>query len=225
MAINHQLRDLRQVFTLKRLQQQQQQENQPTALASSVFSLDDIYCRWKQFCELRRRRQDQRPLYFVKVDIEECYDSIDQCRLFEIASRLLDKMDEYVIRRYVTVVAANGRLKRSFQRQATSLTDFQPSFVRFVQHKVNERNWSNMIFVDQVLHAQVNASTLLRQLESHLFNNIVKVNRRRYFKQVRGIAQGSVLSTLLCDIYYSDMEANRITVNEAEELLMRQVRH
>lgn len=226
LAINYQLRDVQQVVAMKHRQHvqrlQQLTSGSGTAFGSSVFSLDDIYSRWKRFAESRRQRNDCRPLYFVKVDIEDCYDSIDQFRLFEIVSRLLEKSERFAVRRYATVVAAGGRLRRLFLRDASSEADFNPSFLRFVREKIKDGRWSNAVFVDQVPHAAVDAATLIGRLRSHLLNSVVRVGRR-YFKQTCGIAQGSVLSTLLCDIYYSDMEMNRITVNDQEEILMRQV--
>lgn len=226
LAINYQLRDVQQVVAMKHRQYlqrlQQLTRASGTAFGSSVSSLDDIYARWKHFVESRRQRDDCRPLYFVKVDIKDCYDSIDQFRLFEIVCRLLDKSERFAVRRYATVVATGGRLRRSFLRDASPEADFNPSFLRFVREKIKGGQWNNAVFVDQVPHATVDAATLIGRLRSHLLNSIVRVGRQ-YFKQTCGIAQGSVLSTLLCDIYYSDMEMNRITVSDQEEILMRQV--
>jgi len=129
---------------------------------------------------------------------------------------------DYVIRRYVSVIEAGGRLRRTYHRDATSLADFQPSFVRFIKDRVEERGAHNAFFVDQVLHAHEDAASLLHKLRSHLCHSVVKVDRR-YFVQSQGIAQGSAVSTLLCNIYYGKMEASYITVCKDTELLMRQV--
>ena len=42
----------------------------------------------------------------------------------------------------------------------------------------------------------------------------------KYYIQTGGISQGSVLSTLLCSIYYADMEREFFNITE-DELLMR----
>ena len=73
-----------------------------------------------------------------------------------------------------------------------------------------------------MLHSHEDASSLLCRLRSHLFHNVIKVGRR-YFIQTQGIAQGSAVSTLLCNIYYGKMEASYMTVCRDTELLMRQV--
>jgi len=211
---NWQLLDLQNVLTYER-------QRCPSILGASVFSLDDIYTAWKKFVVSRRTRGDDRPLYFVTVDIENCYDSIDQHKLYDIISSVIQ--DDYVIRRYVSVLEAGGRLRRTYHRDATSLADFQPSFVRFVKERAEERGAHNAFYVDQVLHAHEDAASLLRKLKSHLFHSVVKVGQR-YFVQSRGIAQGSAVSTLLCNIYYGKMEASYITVCRDTELLLRQVR-
>jgi len=212
-TVNWQLLDLHNVLTYER-------QRCPLVVGSAVFSLDDIYAAWKRFVDGRRSRADDRPLFFVKVDIEKCYDSIDQRKLFDVLSAVL--RGDYVIRRYVSVVETGGRLCRSYHRDATSLADFQPSFVRFVKDRADQRGAHDAFFVDQVLHAHEDASSLLRKLRSHLFHNVVKVGRR-YFVQKQGIAQGSTASTLLCNIYYGKMEASYMTVCRESELLMRQV--
>lgn len=213
-TVNWQLLDLQNVLTYERQQC-------PSIVGASVFSLDDIYTAWKKFIESRRTRGDDRPLYFVTVDIENCYDSIDQQKLYDILSTVLQ--GDYVIRRYVSVVEAGGRLRRNYHRDASSLADFQPSFVRFVKDRAEERDYHSAFFVDQVLHAHEDAASLLRKLRSHLFNSVVQVGRR-YFVQSQGIAQGSAVSTLLCNIYYGKMEASYITVSSDTELLLRQVK-
>jgi len=209
-----QLLDLQNVLAYER-------QRRPEIVGSAVSSLDDIYAAWKRFVDGRCARGDDRPLYFVKVDIESCYDSIDQRKLFDVASSVLG--GDYVVRRYVSVVETGGRLRRTYHRDATAVADFQPSFVRFVKERAERRGAHDAFFVDQVLQSHDDAASLLRKLRLHLFHNVVKVGRR-YFLQTRGIAQGSAVSTLLCNIYYGKMEASYLTVCRDTELLMRQVR-
>ena len=213
-TVNWQLMDLQNVLAYER-------QRCPDIVGASVFSLDDIYTAWKRFVDGRRSRADDRPLYFVKVDIENCYDSIDQRKLYNILSTVL--RDDYVVRRFVGVTEAGGHLRRTYHRDATSLTDFQPSFLRFVSDRADARGAHNAFFVDQVIHSHENSASLLRKLSSHLFHSVVRVGRQ-YFVQSQGIAQGSAVSTLLCNIYYGRMEATHINICRDTELLMRQVK-
>jgi len=197
-------------------------QRRPQIVGSSVFSLDDICAAWRRFVDGRRARDDRRPLYFVKVDIANCYESIDQRKLIDVVSTVLRAAGDYVVRRYVSVVETGGRLRRTYHRDATSLADFLPSFVRFVGDRAAQRGGHDALFVDQVLHAHEDATSLLAKLRAHLFHSVVRVGRQ-YFVQAQGIAQGSAVSTLLCNIYYGKMEASYMTVCADSELLMRQV--
>jgi len=181
-TVNFQLLNLQNVLSYEC-------QRRPGVVGAAVCSLDDIYVAWKRFVDARRARADDRLLYFVKVDIEKCYDSIDQQKLYGIVSDLLHG-EEYVVRRYVSVVEAGGRLRRSYHRDATSVSDYQPSFMRFVKDRANARaSCRNAFFIDSVLHDHEDAASLLTKLRAHLFHNVVRVGSRRCFVQSHGIAQ------------------------------------
>lgn len=213
-TINWQLQDLLQVLTCER-------HSNPSLLGSSKFSLNDIHETWKKFVLARRQRGDERPLYFVKVDIKNCYDSIIQDRLYAIVQRMLKVSKEYITRRYVSVGAAGCKLKRTYHREANSLANYCPSFEQLVARVVKEKDVKNAIFVDQVLHHQENTVSLMKKLHSHLFGNIVNVAGKLYL-QTSGIGQGSVISTILCNLYYAEMESEYLTTDN-DDLLMRQM--
>lgn len=213
-TINWQLQDLLQVLTCER-------HSNPSLLGSSKFSLNDIHESWKKFVLARRQRGDERPLYFVKVDIKNCYDSIIQDRLYAIVQRMLKVSKEYITRRYVSVGAAGCKLKRTYHREANSLANYCPSFEQLVARVVKEKDVKNAIFVDQVLHHQENTVSLMKKLHSHLFGNIVNVAGKLYL-QTSGIGQGSVISTILCNLYYAEMESEYLTT-DTDDLLMRQM--
>ena len=53
-------------------------------------------------------------------------------------------------------------------------------------------------------------------LREHITTNLVKIGPR-LFRQKDGIPQGSVLSSLLCSLFYGDMEANKLTFTKDDE--------
>lgn len=61
---------------------------------------------------------------------------------------------------------------------------------------------------------------IIRLLREHINANIVKIGNRHY-RQRNGIPQGSVLSSLLCNFFYGDMEQKRLgfTKDEGSALL------
>lgn len=48
----------------------------------------------------------------------------------------------------------------------------------------------------------------MKQLRQHLFSHIVRMNHSQLYTQIKGIPQGSVLSPLLCNLYYGGIESN-----------------
>ena len=215
ISINHQLKNVQHILV-------HEKNRNPDVIGSSKFSLDDIYISWKRFVLKRHERKEKRHLYFVKLDIENCYDSIDLCKLYETVKNLVKESKEYIVRRYAVVTTAGDRLRRTFHRDPTTLDDFIPSFYQFLKNYSERRNIQNAIFVDQVLHMQENAEDVLKKLYKHLFYSIIKIGKR-YYRQVKGIGQGSIISTMLCNLYYGRMEADYIDVDVQDELLMRQV--
>jgi telomerase reverse transcriptase len=80
-------------------------------------------------------------LYFVKVDVQACFDSIEQGKLLEIIRRVikevslvqfsypfrgLDPQDGYMIQRYARLLPNAGRIKKQFCRSAVPDGDSLP---------------------------------------------------------------------------------------------------
>ncbi|KAL9714258.1 Telomerase reverse transcriptase [Leucoagaricus gongylophorus] len=61
------------------------------------------------------------------------------------------------------------------------------------------------IFLDQPETLTVTKKSALQLLNCHIMDNIVKIGND-YYRQVVGIPQGSVLSSLLCSFFYGDLE-------------------
>ncbi|CAC5425869.1 TERT [Mytilus coruscus] len=113
--------------------------------------------------------------------------------------------DDFIIRRYVKIVNEGGVVKRKFVRKAFQLGDYRSDFLKFLRHQNQEDNSHDIVFVDQVVTQQETREWLLKQLHCHIFHNIIKIGKT-YYKQTKGISQGSVISTLLCNMYYGEME-------------------
>ncbi len=80
------------------------------------------------------------------------------------------------------------------------------------------------ILVDGVIQQFEDRENLLKLIETHIFNHVIKAGKR-YFKQVSGIPQGSIVSSLLCSLYYSQFETKVLSsiISGKESLLMRLV--
>lgn len=94
-------------------------------------------------------------------------------------------------------------------------------FVDFAEHLTKELK--NSIIVDQVVHSFEQRESLLKLLKEHISNHIVKVGRHTY-RQIVGIPQGSIVSTLLCSFFYGDLERRELAhVLTKESCLIRYV--
>jgi len=81
----------------------------------------------------------------------------------------------------------------------------------------------NSVLADNVTCKYVQRDRILKLLKEHILTNIVKVGDK-YYQQIQGIPQGSVLSALLCSLYYGDMEhkhLNSIPTSNGKGLLLR----
>ena len=81
------------------------------------------------------------------------------------------------------------------------------------------QEYKKSIITDSVLYAQTTPTEILKLLKAHLFSHVVNVSfggsRRSLYTQVKGIPQGSILSPLLCTMYYGHVE--RLVFGSAKE--------
>lgn len=187
---------------------------QPGRLASALFSVGDIYPRLKAFqAQLARDGKEIEKLYFVKVDVQSCFDTIPQRRVVKLMERLCSE-SEYRIARHAEI-----RPSESHRYQVGSGAGYKPArkfinrakpghdFVSFEEsiNNIALNAKKNTIYVDSVVETSQDKDQLLDLLEEHVERNVVKIGKK-FFRQKQGIPQGSVLSSLLCSFFYADFE-------------------
>ncbi|XP_041482956.1 telomerase reverse transcriptase-like isoform X2 [Lytechinus variegatus] len=155
--------------------------HEPSMMGSSLLGIDGIYNKVLKFIQDRKERNDTRPLYFVKVDIEKCYDSIKHRKLLQIISMLLqgqDKPDEYFIQRYMTVTKAastsSGLQKMTHRRVTTEMSIFHRQLIEMAKRG----QMKNAIIINKVHTVKVTPKELLHRLEQHVTSDIVKLMMR-----------------------------------------------
>lgn len=201
---------------------------QPNRIGSALLSVGEMYPKLKAF---RQRLQSVNAfpvkLYFIKGDVQSCFDTIPQQKLLKLVKDIAAE-DEYKITRhaeikysraqaYKTGADARMRPSRRFISLARARTDFQ-TFEQRTRHKLATGK-QNTVFVDSVIHVVQKKDTLLELLEDHIERNIVKIGKK-FFRQKAGIPQGSVLSSLLCNFFYAALEEESLGFLDANESLL-----
>ncbi|POW20045.1 hypothetical protein PSHT_03992, partial [Puccinia striiformis] len=200
----------------------------PDRMGYSVLGLDHIYTRFKNF---RSRFGPSLPdLYFVKVDIRACFDSIQQDKVLEVINGLFSEAratpnvviifwNQYAIQKYVKMSSLRTgpqKTLRQFKRQAYP-SDEVPDFDQFVIEL--SRTLKNVLFSDQVQYAHVDKQDLMNLLKEHITQNFVKIGAGRY-QQKNGIPQGSIISPLLCSLFYADMDKERLSFTKTPDSIL-----
>jgi telomerase reverse transcriptase len=199
-------------------------------LGSAMFSVDDMYPRLKAFKEkLTHRAGTGQPahLFFAKLDIQSCFDTIPQNKLLAVIGRLMSEEALYHVTKHVEVRPAErynsrlwredpGRQKfiRKFVSKAVSASEIGSAPIPGIANKKR-----NTVFVDTPVVKNHDTDNLLYLLDEHVRNNLVKIGKK-YFRQRNGIPQGSVLSSLLCNFFYGELEREVLGFLHCEDALL-----
>lgn len=202
----------------------------PTSVGSALFSVGDLYPKLKAFKERLCAVNEGMPrLYFAKVDVKSCFDTIPQRRAIK-SMEDLGSEDLYRIARHAQIKASenttsgNGlyappKPARKFLTSAHPRLDFR-SFHEMVETTLGYEK-KNTVFVDNVIRTSHKKAKLLDLLKNHVERNMVKIGKK-FFRQKEGIPQGSVLSSLLCNCFYAKLEAEHLPFASQENgLLLR----
>ncbi|XP_052803622.1 telomerase reverse transcriptase-like isoform X2 [Mya arenaria] len=212
ISINQQLKDTHCVLSYLK-------NRNPGIIGHGKFGNDDIYTAWKQFA-LKWSKSGKPELYFVKTDIAKCYDSMVQTKVYEILEKLLNQhaTEDIIVRKYFSYRIKEGKTSRQFHRDAARASEFVKEFPQFLEEKSETSKSRNVVYSDKVIYHHQTADSLLKTLRGHVFNNIIKIGTRYYIQKL-GISQGSVVSTLLCNFYYAEMEKELFDLQDGDLLI------
>ena len=187
--------------------------NSPSSFGCGVFGLNEVFPLLlnfkKDLRKFRKQTKNNAPLHFASVDLHRCYDNIDQNYLYDLVKRVITN-EEYLIQQH-NVLHPFQSLERIQRKRSTHLcdpVDIQ-NFPDLASHEL-AGSYSQSIFVDGITTSLVKKDEVLGLLKEHIFSNLVAINGDfgpRFLSQSSGIPQGSVLSTMLCNYYYGDLES------------------
>ena len=204
-----------------------EKREQPSLIGSSLFSVGDMYPKLKAFAT--RLGPLHGPLYFAKADAKSCFDTIPQRQLIKLIEGIVSE-DEYRIARHAEIKASNSfhcqglgeaisKPVRKFKATARSASNFD-QFDEVVESSLASGK-KNTVFVDRIVQQPQKAEELLDLLEEHVERNVIKIGKK-FFRQISGIPQGSILSSLLCNYFYAALETEVFTfVKPSESISLR----
>jgi telomerase reverse transcriptase len=211
-SINHLLQPVFQALSHEKLQH-------PDLVGSTVLNIPDIYARLKPF-KKKIESQDGSlpPLYFAKLDVKAAFDSIRQDKLLEIVEQII-KEEEYCMYKYSQAFPSGGRIRTTFVKRARP---DMPDFIDLASDLSDKIK--NAVFVDNVAYSYDSRDKMVKVLREHLLGNIVNMGSQ-FCKQIVGIPQGSILSTLLCSFFYGNLERRKLHFVQQDEdgVLLRYV--
>jgi telomerase reverse transcriptase len=162
------------------------------------------------------------PLYLAKVDVQACFDNLPVNKVLAMIRRDLSST-EYSISRYARVkrpvkIARTGQIiskaRIKFDAAASSTDGAEPVLLE----------QPNSVLIRPIgFRQQKSRQAIIKLLEEHLLGNTVKIGRK-FYRQKVGVPQGSVVSTILCTMFYSLLEqADLSFLDRPDTLLLRLV--
>ncbi|OBT59037.1 hypothetical protein VE04_01035 [Pseudogymnoascus sp. 24MN13] len=186
----------------------------PAKFGSTLFSVGDLYNKIKKFAEAIKPVSN---LYFCKVDVQSAFDTIPQAAVVKLISAL-PTSDEYQISKHVEVKPGDGYR----HGQAKPIRKWT-SLARAAGDQLFDlmTNGKNTVFTENLAVQSHSKDQLLSLLSEHVQRNLVKIGKK-FYRQKKGIPQGSVISSLLCNYFYADLEAKHLSfLNPDGSLLLR----
>ena len=186
-----------------------------------------MFHRLKNFkSSLSSVTEDKLPLYFVKVDVKSCFDTIPQKKLLSLLQIILSKR-QYKISRHAEVRLPNKNEYCSGSALSKKLAIKFCWNGRAAGHELEDLLADGYASLCKPATVRIDAASeqieqrenLLALLYEHIERNIVKFGEK-YFRQIIGVPQGSILSTLLCSFFYADMESKYLDFLEASSSLL-----
>ncbi|EAW11871.1 telomerase reverse transcriptase [Aspergillus clavatus NRRL 1] len=204
----------------------------PDSLGAALSFVGEIHTRLKGFKERLTQKHAGHPrphLYFVKVDIQSCFDTIPQENLVPLVESLVSE-EGYYVAKHVEVRPSDefssmwplhesqqSKALRKYVGRAAPVTNSQDLTEAIAEGGISHRR--NTVFVDTVAHKEYSGDYLLDLLDEHIRYNLVRVGKK-YFRQRNGIPQGSILSGVLCNLFYARMERECLGFLQSDESVL-----
>ncbi|KAL2290998.1 hypothetical protein FJTKL_14896 [Diaporthe vaccinii] len=189
-------------------------------LGSAMFSVGDIYKRIDRFKQ--RLGHQKMPLYFAKLDVRAAFDTIPQAAVISLM-RSVPSQGRYDMVRHVEIqpnenaILAKSKVMKRWHTSARAGGD-ESTFLQLIARGAILSK-KNAVYVDSVFRKSHSTHDLLALIGSHIQENLVKIGKK-FYRQKNGIPQGSVISSMLCNYFYADLEKKELQFLQVEDCLL-----
>lgn len=164
----------------------------------SVLGLDEVSSKLQRFRSTMKNMNVSSScrLFAAKVDVKSCYDTICHQKLLKEAIKF-SSPSGYKLFRWASIkLLAPGKFKRAFHKNALAGSSVNDP-VEWLQFT---NGLKSCVVVQQLNFGSsfLETSKLISVLKRHIRQHLVYIHGDGYYKQLVGIPQGSVLSSLLC---------------------------
>lgn len=206
-----------------------EKESRPGRLGSALFSVDDLFPRLQAFrSSLQQQGKAGARLYFAKVDVQSCFDTIPQSRLLQLVDALFSS-EMYHTARYARTKLIGGNDGQTAGFPAKPSWKFLSKadaasrgfdFGREVESDTAQGR-TRTVYVDSVVQKTQSRGQIIDLLKEHVETNLIKLGKR-FYRQKEGIPQGSIVSSLLCSYFYAELERNHLAfLDDGQSILLR----
>lgn len=178
--------------------------------ASIVGGMTDIKNRIEAF---KSKFPNGTTFHFGKVDVEKCFDRIPVDRLVELIERLINKPKYQIYRHDSVNLMGEGEVAKRFFRMASPVGSVPTSY-----------NRSGIIIDRCSSSSPIDRSSVISAIKEAICN--VRVHHDGIVYALKaGIPQGSSLSSILCALFYSDLDKKHLQrwLEDDSVLMMRYV--
>ncbi|PVV03101.1 hypothetical protein BB560_002427 [Smittium megazygosporum] len=191
----------------------------PNKFGCSVFGNDNMHKLFLSFkLKLSNDYAKFPKLFIAKVDITQAFTNIYRDVLIKFIDEFVDK-DIFLLNKYALVRSVYGMLKTKYECLSSDMDSIQ-SFKKFARSR--SINMKNSIFFDGMNLSLITREDVLQLINEHINQNYIMF-RSSLYRQSEGIPQGSILSPLLCNLYFGMIENEYIIPKFQKNcLIMRQ---
>lgn len=169
---------------------------------------------WQSYIRTLKNDKENKSLYFVRVDVKDAYGSILHSQLMKILQEIVAHLPPIMI---------FGQYKSIKQ----DLKFYKISYIALDSNgsPTQSLTTSNGLPLVQCgLPIHIKTQEIIRAIWYSVKQQIVKCGTRHNFLLIRGISQGGMLSSALCELYYSSLCSTHLAdFNVFPSMLLRSV--